>query len=302
MIAAGLWLATALRFAWPAEAEARVELTDVREIGDESRAIVMTMRLRVAPDAATGHVVARLSDPQLVSINGKSAGTPDPTPTLLDTAGMMACITPTMVVDRDGRYLETQELERMTRDIWGVAGLPVPPGAAESFGRLLSDVAAEDWNAWVGAWIGNALAVGESAETERTMSLRGGARRVRLTQRALAPSSPDGRTKLEASAVYASEVVRLSTRGSLIDLAREAKILKGNDPAASERFLEEARYSPLTDTLNVELETATMRPLVAQRARTYAAAHGKLKVEGRETRTHRFTWVADNPPPPVVAE
>src|SRR5262245_5913041 len=297
MLVAGTLLATALRFAWPVPAAASVELTDERTIGDERRKIVLTMRLRVEPDPATGHAAARLSDARLISINGTSAGTPDPTPTLLGTAGMMASITPTMVVDRDGRYVETRDLERMTREIWGVAGLPVPAAGAGALSRLLSDVAAEDWNAWVGAWIGNGLAVGESTETERTMSLRGGARRVRMTQRALEPSTPAGRTKLEASAVYASDVVRLSTRGALIDLAREAKILKGNDLAASERFLEEARYSPLTDTLTVELETATMRPLFAERHRSCSAAHGKLNVEGRETRTHRFTWEGETSPP-----
>jgi hypothetical protein len=166
----------------------------------------------------------------------------------------------------------------------------------------LSDVAAEDWNAWVGAWLGNQLAVGESAESERRMQVRGTVGLVRLKQRGLAPSVPDGRTKLDATAVYPSESVRLATRGVLIDMAHDAKKLKRDDPAASERFLESARYSPLTETLTVELETATMRPLFAERIRSFSAVHGRLKVEGRERRAHRFTWVSEGSDQPSVTK
>jgi hypothetical protein len=114
---------------------------------------------------------------------------------------------------------------------------------------------------------------------------------VVLTRRGLAPSAPEALTRLEASAVYPSEAVRLYTRGFLIDLAREAKELGDDDPVASQRFIEKARYSPLTVTLTAELESATMRPLFAERTRTFSAVHGRHKVEGRERRTHRFTWV-----------
>ena len=67
------------------------------------------------------------------------------------------------------------------------------------------------------------------------------------------------------------------------------KILIVTDRTVSELKLAEA----LTEALTVEMETATMRPRFAERTRTFAAVHGKHKVEGRERRTHRFTWVAD---------
>ena len=51
--------------------------------------------------------------------------------------------------------------------------------------------------------------------------------------------------------------------------------------------------SPMTTTLTAEPEAATMRPVFAERTRTFSAVKGKHKVEGRERRTHRFTWVTD---------
>jgi hypothetical protein len=293
MLVIGTLLVTALRFAWPAPAEARVELTDERTVGDESRTIVMTMRLRVEPEAATGHVVVRFSDAKLISIDGGSPGDTDPAPTLRDVGRLMTRATPTMVVDQGGRYLETRDLDKLTRDVLSAAGFPTMPMGDETFSRVLNDVAAQDWNAWVGAWIGNELAVGESAEAERNMRLGGGSVPVHLTRRGLTPSVSEGRTRLDATAIYPSEAVRKYTQGFLIDMARESQELGDDDPVASVRFAESARYSPLTDTLTVELETATMRPLFAERTRSFSAMKGKHVVEGRERRTHRFTWVAN---------
>jgi hypothetical protein len=293
MVVLGAVIVAALRFAWPAHAEARVELTDERIVGHESRTIVMTMRLRVEPDPGTDRYVVRLSDAKLVSVDGAAPGDIDPAHTLLAVSRVMKRITPTMVIGRDGRYLDTRDVDRMTQEVLAAAGLPSPPVGVDAFSQLLSDVAAEDWSAWVGAWVGNQLAAGESTESERTMQLGGAMVPVRLTRRGLTPSVPDGQTRLEATAVYPSESVRSYTKGFLIDMAREAKELGDNDPVASQRFLDKARYSPLTETLTAELETATMRPLFADRTRSFSAVKGKHKVEGREKRTHRFTWVAE---------
>jgi len=171
----------------------------------------------------------------------------------------------TMVISRDGRYLETRDLDRLVHGVLSAVGLPSLPVGSDAFASLLSDVAAEDWSTWVGAWLGK----GEES------------------------NDPHARTRLTASAVDSSDAVRMYTKGFLIDLAREAKESGDNDPVASERVLEKAVYSPMTTTLTAELETATMRTVFAERTRTSSASKGKHKVEGRERRTHRFRWVAD---------
>jgi hypothetical protein len=250
-----------LQFHWPIGSGAIVELIDERSVGDQARTIVMTMRLRVEPDGATDRVVVRLSDAQLVSIDGASPGSTDPSHTLLAVGRVMKRLTPTMIVGSDGRFQEVRDLDRLMPEVLGAAGFPEPPpGLVAVFADFFTDLAAEDWSTWVGAWLGKQVA-------------------------------PGARTRLEASVVYPSEAVRLYAQGFLIDLAREARELGDRDPVASQRFIEKARYSPLTVTLTAELEAATMRPLFAERRRTFSAVHGGHKVEGLERRTHRFTWV-----------
>ena len=292
MVAAAALLLTALRFAWPPGAAAQVELTDERSVGDDRRTIVMTMKLQVEPDAGTDRVVVRLSDARLVSVDGSAPGDIDPGDTLLAVGRVMKCITPTMVVGRDGRYLGTRDLDQLARAVLAAAGLPPLPMGGEAFSQLLGDVAAEDWSTWVGAWLGSTLEPGEGEDSERNMQLGGATVPVRLSRRGLTPSEANGRTRLEASAVYPSDAVRKSTQGLLIDMARDAKEL-GDSPEISMRFIETAKFSPLTVTLTTELETSTMRPLVAERLRTFSAVKGRHKVEGRERRVHRFTWSAE---------
>jgi hypothetical protein len=90
--------------------------------------------------------------------------------------------------------------------------------------------------------------------------------------------------------VFPSESVRRYTSGFLIDMAREAKELGDDDPVASARFLERAQFSPVTETLTADLETATMRPLLVERTRTFSAVARGHWVVGSERRAHRFTW------------
>lgn len=258
-----------LRFAWPPHGDAVVELTDERSVGEERRTIVTSMKLHVEPDGASGRLVVRLSDARLVSIDGATPGETDPAHMLLAVGRVMKRITPTMVVDADGRYLETRELDRLAAGVLAAAGFPAMPLGADVFGKVLGDVAVADWNAWVGAWIG----------------------------RGVPDAGPGATAGLTASAVYPSESVREYTAGFLVDMAREAQELGDDDPVASVKFLEKATYSDVTETLTVAMDPATMRPTFAERTRTFAAVHGKHRVEGRERRTHRFTWATETTEP-----
>ena len=80
-------------------------------------------------------------------------------------------------------------------------------------------------------------------------------------------------------------------------MAREAKELDDFHPDLSLKFLQSATYSPMTQTLAVKLETATMRPVFTERLRTFSASKGRHKVEGRERRAHRFTWIPEGASP-----
>jgi hypothetical protein len=285
-----------LRFAWPEHGDAQVELTDERSVGDESRSVVLSMRLHVAPDASTDRLVVRLSGVRVVSVDGAPAAAADPARIALAVARVLKRVTPVIVVGRDGRFVESRELDRVAEEVLTAAGFPeLPPelhALAESVSELVNTVAVEDWSEWVGSWVGENVAPGEWTQADRDMELDGSRVTVHTMRRGLEPGELPGRTRLQASAVYPSSCVRNYTSGFLIDLAREAKELGDDDPVASERFLERARYSPVRETLTVELESATMRPITSERVRTFSASHGRHTVEGRERRVHRFAWAA----------
>ena len=269
----------ALAFAWPARGDATVELTDERTVGDESRTIVLSMRLHVEPDHAADRLVIRLADAKLVSIDGRSAGDADPQHTLLAVGRVMKSMTPTLVIGRDGKFLETRDADRMLVNVLKAAGFPALPPGLDAFTRVLNDVAAEDWSAWVAAWIGNGLAPGEWNEVEREMDLDGVSAPLRMKRRGLQPLEPGGHTRLEAQAVYPSESVRHYTAGFLTDLAREAKELDDFHPDLSLKFLQSATYSPMTQTLTVELETdddaSGLRGAAAHLFREQGTAQGR---------------------------
>jgi hypothetical protein len=248
-----------LRFAWPAPAEARVEVEDERAVGTQKRTVVISMRLRVEP--AGENLMIRLSDAQLRSINGVIVGAADPAETMLATGRVLKATTPSIVVGRDGRFLALADGDKLVAEVLASAGFPSTPPAIAAFTTVLRDFAKEDWAGWVGAWIGSAPMLADA----------------------------QGHVRLEASTIRPAESVREATRGFLVDMAREAQEL-GDDPAASARFLERATYGPMTVTTRVELDPSTMRPYEAERVRTFYAVNGKHRVDGRERRTHRFVW------------
>lgn len=279
-----------LRFAWPERGEALMELTDERIVGDYRRSIVMSMRLHVEPDLASDRLVLRFWDTRLVSVDDEPIASADPTSVTFVVGRVLSHATPTMIVSRDGRYLESRDLDRVTREVLAAAGFPALPPGLDAFAGLVDDAAADDWTAWVGAWLGKRLQAGESTQSQASWKLDDAVVPVQVTRRGLPSGDAPARTRLEASAVYPSAAVRWYTSGFLIDMAREAKELGDDDPLSSRRFLERAVFSPLTETLTIELETASLRPIAAERLRTFSAVARGHRVHGTERRAHRFTW------------
>jgi hypothetical protein len=285
-----------LRFAWPVRGDATIELSDERSVGDERRSVVIEMHLHVEPDATSDRLVLRFSDARIVSVDDVPIASVNPAGMRIAVARVMRIATPTILVDRDGRYAESRDLDGVARGVLAAAGFPGMPPGLDSFKNLLRDAASGDWYAWVGAWLGSRLKPGEWTRTESTWELDGTRVPVKAARRGLSSSGAAGRTRLEVQAVYPSESVRRYTGGFLIDMAREAKELGDDDTVASARFLEHAQFSPVTETLTVDLETATMRPILAERTRTFSAVARGHWVSGSERRAHRFTWSPGSEP------
>ncbi len=281
-----------LRFAWPTRGDATVELTDERSVGGETRSVVISMRLHVEPDGTSGRFVLRFSDAHIVSVDYVPLAQSDPTATNVAVARVMRSATPTMVIGSDGRYAESRDLDRAVREVIVAAGFPLMPPGLGAFKALLSDSARSDWNGWVGAWLGRSLKPGAWTRIEGVWPLDDTPVPVKVTLRGLPSGAAPGRTKLQATAVYPSKSVRRYAGGFLIDMARDAKELGDDDTVASARFLERAQFSPVTEKLTADLETATMRPLLVERERAFSAVADGHWVSGNERRTHRFTWTA----------
>jgi hypothetical protein len=254
-----------LRFAWPAHGDAQVEFTDERSVGDERRTIIMTMLLHVQPDGDSGRLVIRLHAPKLISIDGAIPGEADPARVLLASGRVMKAFAPAMVISADGAYMGLADPGRLVGDVLSAAGFPAPPPTLDSFAKIFDGIARDDWNVWVGGWVGSTPSPGDTW----------------------------GRAQLNASTIHSADSVKDYTAGFLVDMAREAKEL-GDDPVASVKFLSRARYSAVTETYRVELDPATMRPFFAEHMRSFYAVNGKHRVDGRERRTHRFTWAAED--------
>lgn len=281
-----------LRFAWPARASALIELTDRRSVGDSSREIRIEMRLTVAPDAETGGLLLRFSDARIVSVDGRSPRSVGPESLDLAAARVLRVATPDFVVSRSGDFVECRELLRTVGDVRGSAGLPETTMGAASFAALVREAAASDWTSWAEVWSGDRLAPGEWTRTRRDMDLDGRPVEVEVVRRGLDPSGRPGCERFRLSTEYPSAVVRSYTSGFLIDMAREAKELE-MDVATNTRFLDRATYGPMTEELTAELEAATLRPISIERVRRFSATAGRHRVEGVESRVHRFSWEPD---------
>ena len=268
-----------LRFGWVAGSAAVVELTSERRIGSLRQSTVVRMRLRVLPDTPAGGLVVELSHPEILAAEG----------TPLDAARVLGRITPSFAVDASGRFAGDREADRMVREVLAAAGFPAPPMGAEAFADLVRQVAPSDWQAWVELWIGDAMIPGEWTRTDRVALFEGAIVPAKRIRRRLEPSGSGGSSHL-LEVEYPSEGVRHYTVGVLLDLAVEAKRL-GDDVRSNRNWIRGARFSPVTETITAELEDATMRPRVVTRERSFFAENDGFRVEGRERRVHRFSWI-----------
>lgn len=160
----------ALRFDWPAGLEAEVDLRRVRvrasgEAADTS-GVRVAYRLGVA-DHPQGRAVSY--DGWSLPGSGELAGSQQQ---VLQLASSMV---PGYVVSEEGELLEVDRLDEVRAELLGLLeelGREAPPELEAILGRLLSrealfSLAAQEWNALVGAWAGARFAVGSAYRMEQ---------------------------------------------------------------------------------------------------------------------------------------
>ncbi len=276
-----------LRFAWPVPSSATVDLLVERRVGSTFRSIEVRMRLDALPESE-GRTLVRLHDPRILTIDGVPFARARKDTESYDVARILRAITPSFVVGDGGEYLEDREIGRVVRAVLAEAGFEGRPLAMEAFEELVSRVGPSDWHAWTELWLGSTLAPGDGVRTREIVVFEGDLVPVTIVRKALEPGGA-GRMRLETTAEFPSEAVRSYCVGFLLDLAVAADEL-GDDVVANRRFANEARFSPVIETVAASLEPKTLRPLEVDRTRSFWAVGGKHTVEGRERRRHRFEW------------
>lgn len=276
-----------LAFAWPAPSSATVDLLVERRVGTAFRSIEIRLRLDALPESE-GRLLVRLHDPRILTIDGVPFARARKDTESYDVARVLRAITPSFVVSDNGDYLEERETDRLVRAVLAAAGFEGRPLAMEAFEDLVSRVGPSDWHAWTELWLGSTLAPGDLVRTRQVVVFEGDLVPVTVVRRAL-ESGTAGRSRLETTAEFPSDAVRSYSVGFLLDMAIDAEQL-GEDVIANRRFVEEARFSPVTETVAALLETATLRPIEVDRTRSFWAVGGSFTVEGRERRRHRFVW------------
>lgn len=278
-----------LRFAWPAGSAATVELKTERSIGGTSRSLVLRQRLHVEAAGESGDLLIRATRPRIVAINGAPYASSRRDPVGRDVARVMARILPSFTVSADGEFLDHRDTERTVRAVMEEVGLPFLPFGLSAFEEMVKGVARSDWQAWVELWRGDLLLPGEWTRSDRVVDFEGVPVAVKLIRRGLEPIGGAAHSRFQIEVEYPSPAVRSYTTGFLIDLALDAEEL-ADDVLENREWVDEARFSPVTEIITIEMETATMRPLVVDRARSFFAVHGDHRVDGRERRTQRFQW------------
>lgn len=278
-----------LAFAWPVPSSATLDLLVERHVGTAFRSIEMRMRLDARRESE-GRLLVRLHDPRILTIDGIPFARARKDTESYDVARVLRAITPSFVVSDRGEYLEERETGQLVRAVLAAAGFERPPLAMEAFEDLVSRVGPSDWHAWTELWLGSTLAPGDFLRSRQVVVFEKDLVPVTVVRKALEAGTA-GRSRLETIAEFPSDAVRSYTVGFLLDMAIDAEE-SGEDVLANRRFVEEARFSPVTETVAALLETATLRPLEVDRTRSFWAVGGKFTIEGRERRRHRFVWDA----------
>ena len=256
--------ANPLRFAWPVPATARVEISDERALGDRRRSIVLAATLRADRDGESDQMLLRFEGARLVSIDDVAADRADAGSIARAVAEVMKHALPTMVIARDGSYVESRDLDRVIKEIFESAGVPFPFEIRDAMQELLTDVAAQEWNSWVTAWVGLRLAPGDWTRESRDVEVAGVTLPAVVTWRALGTGAEVGTSRYELTMIHPSDSVRHYTSGFLVDMARQAGEL-GEDPVINLQYLKKATFSPLTERITIpELRDEVVRRIDAK--------------------------------------
>lgn len=275
-------LADPLRFAWPVPAQALVTV----EASKAGHSVSSSLTLKVSQDA---EALTRLdfSDARLLTVDGR-----DLLPDEEHTFGPLAAAMPSLLVDKAGRVVEVLGLEPLTEGL--VAASPEAGRAglrrALASPRVQADLkakAAEDWQAWVGLWLGREVESGRPLVLSTTSQVLGTRVQATGTLAHLGPAAgfPAGAVRLRLELTAAGKDLAQAVYGGLAEAAREAMRPLGD---LSPEWIEAASR---TQSVELVADPGTLRPYrVDRETRTLVRLRGEPAQIQIETKSFRFEW------------
>ncbi|MFM1871084.1 MAG: hypothetical protein RL398_506 [Planctomycetota bacterium] len=290
--------AAPLVFAWPLPATAWVTKVGTKPTGTAKLRYRIDLAA-VAADAAEPdrpvELRLRQTDFSFVEINGQDATT-EAMQKALAQANALTQAVPDVVVDAAGAFVRIDGLDAMITRV--TEYMATSKGMTEQQRRriefsmkaptmraTLQQSCGDDWNLWVGAWVGTALRPGESLRGEGNLPV-------------LTTTLPGTTTMQHHGEVEGRPGCVRLTRTVVVEgdeaTARFAAAIKKMAAAGGKPPVEFDQLQSMRAELQAEVvvEAATLRPMRATRTKTI-----RMQVEGQEPReqvetaTFEFEWL-----------
>lgn len=263
------------RFAWKVPCRVPVE----ERI--EKDGVTMRARFTLSAKSEGDEVLVNWDGMQIVEVNGQ-AMTPELQSQLAPLLVVMLAL-PTLVVSRDGHWKGARGMnELLDRMIAAKLISPNPEAIAAMRSpqtqAAVSASVGDQWNAWVGAWIGWTAAPGDKVDAMRATSLGGREIPTRVRAEHLGTTA-DGTVRLAATTTIGGEEAMRAVAGFAEGLTPKAKGLDAG-----------AMHLSKVTRVEVETDPATLQPRRARYAEDITVEAPEKTRSSRTVREDRFDW------------
>jgi hypothetical protein len=294
----GIGTPVGLTFAWPANLTATIDAerskTTVTPDGRKTANNALRYRMRVTP-----HKDGRLVEYDSFEPTGVSLSAPEQSA----VTEMLSSLMPSLVVDNTGAFVRVGDLTTIRafiRQMTDTATKQMPAGAVPpnlqamldglSSEAVLSQVAAEEWDTFVGAYVGFEGKVGEMAviDSDEPSPLVPGLVVPMRTTFGATHRAPCETGRAPDSCVVMQIRSVVAPGGMQTIVKRLLEGMKGLEGVKYETF-------DVTTEVLTTIEPSTMRPYLVTRTRTAAftvvvPGQGRGKVSTTDRRVYRITY------------
>ncbi len=271
-----------LRFAWPAPAQALVTV----EASKAGRIMSSSLTLKVSRDAE-GLTRLDFADARLLTVDGR-----DLPPGEEHAFGPLAAAMPSLLIGKDGRVQKVLGLGRLAEAL--VADSPEAKRAdlrrALASPKLRAELeakAGEDWNGWVGVWLGREVPAGGRLALTATTEVLGDQVQSRgsIADLGRVEGDPAGAVRLRLELTADGPDLARAVFGALERMARDSGQPLGG------LGLDKVETASRRDFVVLVADRSTLRPYrVETGTQSVFKLRGEAAQRQSETKSFRFDW------------